>query len=80
MSVALLIFAAAAAAPGDSDSLAIKALHDFGACIVEESTLRAVPPPDASSPSTFQGSSAWRSSTVMPPAVTEPISGKRNSR
>lgn len=37
MSVAFLIFAAAAAAPGDSDSLAIKALHDFGACIVEES-------------------------------------------
>ena len=37
MSVAFLIFAAAAVPPGDSDSLAIKALHDFGACIVEES-------------------------------------------
>src|SRR5215467_11840421 len=46
----------------------------------EESTKRAVTPAVASSPSTCQGSSACRNSSLTPPWVTAPYNGKRNSR
>ncbi len=42
----------------------------------DESTLRTVWPPEASSPSTCHGSSACRNSRRMPRLVTEPINGK----
>src|ERR1039458_3288738 len=46
----------------------------------EESTLRTVAPADVSSPSTFHGSNAWRSSRWTPCLEMDPITGKRNSK
>ena len=47
---------------------------------IEESTRRAVRPATPSSPRTYQGSMAWRSSSRTPACRTEPQTGKRNCR
>src|ERR1700675_3641693 len=46
----------------------------------DESTLRTVTLPEASSPNTCHGSKARRKSKRPPRLVTEPINGNRNSK